>query len=338
MDFEKNSALDKRNMIKILDSFPEQCRKALDIADDFEIPREILEKNYDKIVIFGMGGSGIAGYVLRDFLLRRCRVPVFVIQGYDIPKFINSGTLCFAISYSGNTEETLSCFDKADYAGAKIISITSGGLLNQKSKHKIMIPKGTPPRNSLGYLLIPMIVVLNKMGIAKATLEETEEMISLLEKEAKGIKLNAQKNAEKLFGKIPVVYGTDGMDSVALRFRTQINENAKSFSHNNVFPELNHNESVGYKPQEKNLVFILLRDSEENPQVKKRIEVTKKMLNSHSTVLEIKSSGNGKLARMFSLILAGDYTSYYLALLNNVNPMPVENIEYLKKEIKEKKV
>lgn len=338
MYFEKISALDKGNMIQILDSFPEQCRKALEIADDFEIPREIIEKDYDKIVIFGMGGSGIAGYVLRDFLLRRCKIPVFVVQSYDIPKFIDENTLCFALSYSGNTEETLSCFDKANSAGAKIISITSGGLLNQKSKHKIMIPKGIPPRNGMGYLFIPMIVVLNKIGIAKGVMEEVNEMISLLEMEQKGIKLNSQKTAEKLFGKIPVVYGTEGMDSAALRFRTQINENAKSFSHNNVFPELNHNESVGYKPQEKNLVFILLRDSEENPQVKKRIELTKKMLKSHSEVLEIKSSGKGKLARMFSLILSGDYTSYYLGLLNNIDPMPVENIEYLKKEIKEKKM
>ena len=338
MYFEKISALDEGNMIQILDSFPEQCKKALDLADDFEIPREILEKDYNKIVVFGMGGSGIAGYVLRDFLLRKCNIPVFVVQGYDIPKFIDNNTLCFAISYSGNTEETLSCFEKATSVGAQIISITSGGLLNQKSKHKILIPKGIPPRNSLGYLLIPIIVVLNKLGIAKGALEEINEMILIVEKENKGIKLNSQKNAEKLFGKIPVIYGTKGMDSVALRFRTQINENAKSFSHNNVFPELNHNESVGYKPQEKNLVFILLRDSEENPQVTKRIEVTKKMLKSHSEVIEIKSLGNGQLARMFSLILSGDYVSYYLALLNNVNPMPVENIEYLKKEIKEKKM
>ncbi|MFH1239610.1 MAG: bifunctional phosphoglucose/phosphomannose isomerase [Candidatus Diapherotrites archaeon] len=336
MYFEKISELDKGNMIQILDSFPEQCRKALDIADDFEIPREILEREYDKILVFGMGGSGIAGYVLRDFLLSKCKIPVFVVQGYDIPKFINENTLCFALSYSGNTEETLSCFGKAELVDAKIISITSGGLLSQKSKNKILIPKGIPPRTGLGYLLIPMIVVLNKTGIAKGALEETEEMISSLEKELKGIKLNAQKNTDKLFGKIPVIYGTEGFDSVSLRFRTQINENAKTFSHNNVFPELNHNESVGYKPQEKNLVFVLLRDSEENPQVRKRIEVTKKMLSSHSSVLEIKSSGKGKLARMFSLILAGDYTSYYLGLLNNVDPMPVENIEFLKKEIKEK--
>lgn len=331
------SRVDKGNMIEILDGFPGQCRKAIEIAEKFKV-EELKRRKFDKIAVFGMGGSGIAGHILKDFSEQRIKLPVFVVQGYGIPTFIDNKTLVFAISYSGNTEETIACTRKARKKGSAIVAITSGGILAKEVKSAILIPKGIPPRTALGYLFLPMLKVLEKLKIIKDTEKEIKEMISVAEKKSPYLKKEGKNLAKKLYGKIPAVYGSSGFESVALRFRTQLNENSKSFAHNNIFPELNHNESVGYKPLEKKLVFLVLRDSEEHPQVKKRIEVTKKILKKKSKVIEIKTCGKGMLARMFYLILAGDYISYYLALLNKVDPMPVQNITYLKKSIKEKKV
>ena len=335
MNFEKLKKYDKENMIELFENFPVQCEEALEIAENFKGPLGLGVRQFDNIIVLGMGGSGISGHLMKDLLKKELKIPVFVNQTYELPGFANKNSLVFAVSYSGNTEEIIACFKSAKEIDCKIIAITSNGKLARMHRKCILIPSGIPPRVALGHLLIPMLVILHKAELIKSKNSDIAEAVRILRGKQKEIKSAGMKIAEALKGKIPVVYASAGFESVALRWRTQFNENSKTFSHSNTFPELNHNESVGWGPFEEKLVFILLRDMEEGVQVGKRISATKKLLKEKSVVIEINSAGQSLLARALYLISVGDFASYYLALLNGVDPTPVKNIEYLKKAIEE---
>jgi glucose/mannose-6-phosphate isomerase len=320
--------LDSQNMLKSIKDFPIQCREALSLPKGISVGEDV-----SNIVVVGMGGSAIGGDLLKTYL-RDLKIPITVIRDYKVPNFVNESTLVFAISYSGNTEETLSAYNDASSKGAQIISITSGGKLQNESSKVITIPTGLQPRAALGYLFFPMLGVLHNSNIARVKNEELNEMLMLLKKvedfEEKGREL-----AKKLKDKIPVIYSSEALSPIAMRWKTQINENSKLPAFYNIFSEMNHNEIVGYKGMDRTFAAVIIRDDYDNDRIKKRMDISKSLMEQYVDVEEVETIGKGLLSRLFSAIYIGDFTSYHLALWNHVNPSPVEIIEDLKRQLTE---
>ncbi|MBU2100141.1 bifunctional phosphoglucose/phosphomannose isomerase [Candidatus Micrarchaeota archaeon] len=287
------------------------------------------KKEFENIVLQGMGGSGITGKILENLFRNTLKIPIQTNNDYDLPEFVSEKTLFIAVSYSGTTEETVSGTKKAKEKNAFILGISSGKI--NSCDYFIEIPKNYPPRAATAFLVIPLIFALEKLGLIKGKEKEITEFVELAEKEKNEIKKKAMQTAEKMQGKTCFVYCTKKTEIASFRWMTQINENSKGFCHANVLPELNHNE---INMQFNNGVFVFLKTGNENIQMQKRIEFTKKVFSEGNQVIEFTAKGNSLFAQLFYLIYLGDFTSYYLALLNKVNPFPVPVIEELKKELK----
>ncbi|MEK6942599.1 MAG: bifunctional phosphoglucose/phosphomannose isomerase [Nanoarchaeota archaeon] len=320
---------DASNMIKVLEGFSNQCKTAFELTKGMAVTGKV-----DKIVVAGMGGSAVGGDLLKSYM-HDSKIPVFVVKDYSLPGFVDENTLVFCVSYSGNTEETLSVFDAATKKKAKIVVITSGGDLGAKAKKAIKIPSGLQPRASLGYLFLPMLGVLANSRIIELNEKEIKEMIDVLSN-TEDFKKKGEELAKKIKGKTPIVYASDLFAPVAYRWKTQLNENSKSPAFSHVFPELNHNELVGYQTMSKDkFIAIYIKDEFDHERIKKRMMITKEITSNRVDVEEVSTKGNSLLARMFSGIYYGDFASYYLALLNNIDPSPVNVIENLKKKLKD---
>ena len=356
------SELDKANMIELLEEFPQKMRDALRLGEEFIIPTNLLPnpatttatpatpaRNFKNIVVLGMGGSAIGGDLLSDYLVDELSIPIVVIRGYDIPKFVDENSLVFAVSYSGNTEETISTLKKCLEAKARIIVLTSGGklaVLSQENNFPVIkVPAGIQPRAAISYLFFPVLKALERLGLIKERSSEIDETIGILqdlsrEYCAKSPSENnsAKKVALSLYQHLPLVYGSEGLlEAVAMRWKTQINENSKWPCFWNVFPELDHNEIVGYEIENninRQVKIIYLQDKEGLLRVEQRREITRKIIQGKvAEFIVCPTKGKGKMSRMFSLIFLGDLASYYLAILNQVDPSPVACIEDLKKEL-----
>jgi len=355
------SELDQANMIELLEEFPLKMRDALRLGEKFTIPTGFLPtptptaftstsaQSFKNIVVLGMGGSAIGGDLLSDYLADELSIPIVVIRGYDIPKFVDENSLVFAVSYSGNTEETLSALKRCLEAKARVIALTSGGkfaaLARENKFPVIKVPAGIQPRAAISYLFFPILKVLERMGIAKERHEETEETLNILQELSKEydakspLKNNfAKKVAMRLYQHLPLIYGSKGLlEAVAMRWKTQINENSKWPCFWNVFSELDHNEIVGYEIENsinRQVKIVYLQDKEGILRVEQRREITRKIIEDKvAEFIVCPTRGKGKMARMFSLIFLGDLASYYLAILNQVDPSPVACIENLKKEL-----
>ena len=356
------SELDKANMIELLEEFPQKMRDALRLGEEFSIPNNFSPasasnsvpvptsaQNFQNIVVLGMGGSAIGGDLLSDYLADELSIPIVVIRGYDIPKFVDVNSLVFAVSYSGNTEETLSALKRCLEAKARIIALTSGGKLAVLARENnfpvIKVPAGIQPRAAISYLFFPILKALERLGLTKERNEEIEETYNILQELSReyGAKSPSENNLAKkvalgLYQHLPLVYGSEGLlEAVAMRWKTQINENSKWPCFWNVFPELDHNEIVGYEIENninRQVKIIYLQDKQGLLRVEQRREITRKIIEDKVAEFIIcPTRGKGKMSRMFSLIFLGDLASYYLAILNQVDPSPVACIEDLKKEL-----
>jgi glucose/mannose-6-phosphate isomerase len=345
---DKVKEIDKSDMLGHLMKTPDYCRDAINRAKQTKVPRKVKPRN---IIIAGMGGSAIGGEILKDWLRDELPVPIEVCKDYILPAYANKDTLFFANSYSGNTEETLSAFLDAVRRGCVPVTITSGGhLLSFSEKLQVphvTIPSHLPPRVAIPYLFFSVPVLMERMGVLPSVEESLEEAIQVLKKVGEENSPRtptedntAKKLASELLGTIPVIYGFRQYQSIAHRLKTQFNENSKVPSRYEVFPELNHNETVGWEAPEtltKNYSVILIRDPDEPPEIKHRIETTRSLaLHKAKKVLEIHARGRGKLAKMFSVLRIGDFTSVYLAILQEVNPTPVKIIDRIKTEMKKR--
>ena len=345
---EKIRKIDKSEMLSHLTKTPYYCQDAINRAIQVKVPKNEKPEN---IIISGMGGSAIGGEILRDWLRDRLPIPIDICKDYTLPAYAGKDTLFFANSYSGNTEETLSAFLEAVRRKCLTITITSGGHLLSFSKKLqvpyVVIPNHLPPRVAIPYLFFPLPIFMEQMGLLSSVVENLQETVQILKKVGRenSTKIPMEDNpskkmASKLSGTIPVVYGFGQYQSIARRLKTQFNENSKVPSRYDVFPELNHNETVGWEASEtftRNYSVILIRDNEEPPEISSRIETTKSFaLRKPKKVLEIHASGKGKLAKMFSVLHIGDFVSIYLAILQNVDPTPVKVIDRIKTEMKEK--
>lgn len=282
-------------MLALIETFPQQIREASRFG--------ITVNSFNNILVCGMGGSIIPGYILKDYI---DDVPVYIAQG-NIPKFINEKTLAFVITYSGKTEETIKMY-KALKKKCQVIAITSDNS-KLKAERVILIPKRMLPRLALAYLFFPMLNIINKKKDVKSVIRAVKKVN----------KNDAKKLASKLRNKTPIIYAcSEEYRAVAYRWQTQFNENAKIIAHSGFFTEANHNE-IEAKDFSK-FYPILLNDG-------RKIKA-KKIINMD----EIKLKGSGKLAKMFYGIHFGDYVSYFLAKNRKVNPEKTPNIDKLKEK------
>lgn len=350
-NLELISAIDSFKMANALESAPKHYEDAFKLAENFDV-EWLKNKEFLNIVFLGMGGSSIGGSLLRDWCYEDMALPIDVCRDSIIPGYLNSKTLVFAVSYSGNTKETLDSFSLALKKGCTIISLSSGGLLEEyclrfNVKH-IKVPSGFQPRLALPYLFIPPALILEKLGLIKGFKSEFMEALNTLRGLSEDLKPSTSTNrneakilALNLKGKLPVIYGFRWFNSVAYRWKTQLNENSKVFCKYDVLPELNHNEVVGWEninPSLLNLLsIILLRDKDEPLEIKVRIEILKEILvEKTEKIFEVYGKGEKKLSKMLSAIYIGDYVSFYLAILNRINPTPVKTISILKRELEKR--
>ncbi|MGE5572411.1 MAG: bifunctional phosphoglucose/phosphomannose isomerase [Bacteroidota bacterium] len=343
---EDMARLDPGGMLKIVSDLPQQIRDALGIAARVDLPSSLAGARC--IVAAGLGGSAIGGDVVREIVAGELRVPMIVARDYDLPAFVDGDTLVFVSSYSGNTEETLSAYGIARDRRARVMCITSGGRLAELATRDgmplVAIPKGFPPRTALAYLFVPMLVALARLGYVKDAAEGLDEAELILRDLAlvlgpeSPVSVNqAKRLALGMHGKIPLIYGSSGITAAAaLRWKTQINENSKAHAFWNAFPELNHNETVGWGARDdisRALRVVVLKDKGDHPRVQRREEITATLMAGAAGIDEVHSLGRSKVARLLSLVYVGDFASLYLAFLYGVDPKPVQVIDYLKGEL-----
>ncbi len=352
-DVEKIRELDPGNMYNSIFDLPEHMENALKICKKWKINPDDFS-DIKNVVVVGMGGSAIGGDLVRSYLNAKIMVPFHVCRHYNLPEFVDDETLVIVSSYSGNTEETLSAVDDALTRKAMIAAVSTGGMLNEVAELNqipiAILPEGMQPRAALGYSFTPLLYLLEKVGLVKDVVSELKTTTAKLKlfRENYIEDISVDKNmpkklAERIQGKIPIIYsGPTITDVVGFRWKCQICENSKILAFNNQFAEFNHNELVGWseKIEEKgeHLVVLMLRDFDDMDQIKARMDIVKEIIEALNVeVIEIYSRGDSVLERMFSLIQIGDFASYYLAILTNTDPSPVNIIDYLKDSISDLK-
>lgn len=340
--------MDKSGYKKILLNFYQQIEEAQDIYKKANIKLD--RQRIKNILYLGMGGSGIVGDLLFDVLFDELQIPLKVVRSYFVPSFCNENTLVIVSSYSGNTEETRSAAGYAAKTGAQMVVIASGGKLTatavEKNWNRISIPEGLPPRQALGYLFFPLYHLLGKHGLLKNYQENLHHLAKFVlataqrnDYPSRDGKVLAKELAHTIQNKIPIIYSSAPyLSTVSRRWQNQIQENAKSPAFANILSEMNHNEIVGWEIENidlKNIIVIFLENLEAYPRIQKRIELSKKIIKDRGVeVVDIYADGTCYMEKVFSLIVLGDWVSYYLALSYKKDPAEIKNIDYLKKEMK----
>jgi glucose/mannose-6-phosphate isomerase len=335
---------DKLGMLEHLHGFPEQCRKAWERVQTFELPRGYTEMS--SVVIAGMGGSAIGGDLVCRLALGESKIPVLVHRDYDLPAFVDERTLVIASSYSGNTEETLSAFTKSLETGGKRLAITSGGKLRHLAEKEdipvFIIDYQAPPRAAFPHSFIPLVGIFQKLGLLGDKTADLNEAADVLKRlsgdlvETRPLASNPAKQlATRLWGHIAFIYGAEILSEVARRWKGEFNENSKTWAFFEGFPELNHNAVVGYEfpSQVKDRVSVfMLRSSSIHPRNLLRYEVTTRLLAKAGIPHEfVEARGKSALAQVLSLVLLGDYASFYLSMLNEVDPTSTDAIDFVKR-------
>ena len=338
--------LDPQGMLTHLHEMPAQCQRAWQMAMDFSLPQDYSQIN--KVVILGMGGSAIGGDLVSSLAVNEATLPIIVCRDYNLPKFVDDQTLVIASSYSGMTEETLTAFDQALNTKAKKLAISTGGKLKAIAEEKgvpvFTVDYKAPPRAALPYSFLTILGILQKLGCIKDKSADAAEIVDVLRKLSQKISESAPTSqnpakqlAQRLYGKLPVIYGAGIVSETARRWKTQINENSKAWAFHEVFPELNHNAVVGYQfPQElaSKIFVVFLRSNLLHERTLLRYEITQQMLKQAKIEYQIvNAEGKSPLSHIASLVLFGDYVSYYLALLYQTDPTPVKVIDYLKERL-----
>lgn len=334
--------LDKGGQMAHLQRLPDQCRMAWDAALKLKIPAGY--RKVKKVVVAGMGGSAIGGD-LAGGLAALDGLEVTVHRDYGLPPGIDGSTLIVLGSYSGETEETLSSYEAALASPAKKLAITGGGRLKQKATEQgfpvLSIDYKSPPRVALGFGFIGLLGVLHNLGLVKDKAADMEETVSVLKSQTCSLDKDsplennlAKRLANQFYGRLAVSYGGGFLAAVARRWKTQFNENSKAWAFFEALPELNHNALVGYEfPAEisPHIFVAILRSPLIHPRIQLRCQITSDILSQRKVAHQIlDGQGKSALAQMMSLIVLGDYTSYYTALLYGTDPTPVNVIDYLK--------
>lgn len=323
-------------MKELIASFPEQLEEALSIFKSAQL--KPLKNKANNILISGLGGSGIGGSIVAEIAQTSVKVPILIVKDYSLPAWVNEHTLVIISSYSGNTEETLQVMESAIAANAMLICITSGGkvleLAQENEFNYIQIPGGNPPRACLGYSFTQLCGILDFYGFSNGFIASIEKGEQLLKTERNHIKQQAEALAKSIAFSTPVIYTTSGFEGIAIRFRQQLNENAKMLCWHHVVPEMNHNELVGWVDKSPKIAALFLHNSTDYYRTAKRMDICKEIISQIAgKTLEIHSKGTDSIEQMLYWIHLGDWISWFVSVERNVDAMEINVINRLKGEL-----
>jgi glucose/mannose-6-phosphate isomerase len=341
---------DSLDFLEAVRGLPEQLAAAHELASEIRSGHMPEPGGIRNIVVLGMGGSGIAGDVVAAACNDELPVPMMVLKQYRAPAYVTTGTLAFAISYSGDTEETVSMATAAVECGATLVTISRGGALAElAAKHDalhIPCPDGYLPRAAIGALVAPLAVVLFRMGLAPgahALLVRAQEQLAArrnaCQPSVEGAANPARELARRIGRTIPIFYGGGAIGAVAAyRWKCDVNENAKAPAYWAAYPELDHNEICAWGQHgdvtRQLMTLVELRHGFEHAQLRKRFDITREIIEEAVfQVLTVEAEGEGRLAQLLDLMYLGDWVSCYLALDNDVDPGPIDAIFELKRRL-----
>ncbi len=324
---------DSQNIYQIIADLPKQFTSAL-----AETTISIA-KNTEKIIFCGMGGSALPANLVKTYLAKtntNFNIPIKINRDYSLPKVVNKNWCGFFDSYSGNTEETLSALAEAEKKGMKqIIILAHGGKLEKIAKKKnykfIKLPETNQPRLAYGYVVGAMLKVLHNSGFLKLNINSLNKDINSALKIQAQIQTQAQKLSKKLINKVPIVYSSNSWKYIAMVWKINFNENTKIPSFWNAFPEMNHNELVGYTNPIGNYQILILKDQKDHKQIQKRMLVFKKILDKKLDIEILDMRAGSEFFKLITTLMLGLWTSYNLALLYKTDPAPVALVENFKK-------
>jgi glucose/mannose-6-phosphate isomerase len=339
--------LDPHGMMALTLDFPAQCERAMQLASDAPAPapcRAPRAKWWCAVWVARQSAATTCAPCSKSTATCPCRSSATT----TLPHSVDAHTLVFAVSYSGNTEETLACYGQARAREAMILAVSSGGELQRRAHadgvYHLQVPGGQPPRTALGYLFIPLMRLAERLGLLPDLSQPYSQMLQRLVQTRDALQMSvpyeqnpAKQLAQALHRRIPLIYGSGGARAtVAMRWKGQINENAKQHAFAYTFPELNHNEILGWvkaSEQASNWSVVVLRDPDESAKIRTRIEVTRRLVGERAEWHELTAQGASQLERLMHLTYFGDFVSLYLALLNAVDPENIDYINILKAEL-----
>ncbi|MEZ4721327.1 MAG: bifunctional phosphoglucose/phosphomannose isomerase [Flavobacteriales bacterium] len=325
-----------KSMMDLVAEFPAQMKEALEIANRFELKNF---RDFENVLICGLGGSGIGGTILSQLIADESNVPVVCSKDYTIPSFVTNKTLVIACSYSGNTEETLESLEFAIENKAQIASITSGGkLLEMARQHGwpcIQIPSGYPPRAAFGFSITQLFKMAEAFGLITSDWNaQFVTAANYIETHQERISDAGRQLAEAMKTKLPVIYTSTWLEGVGTRWRQQINENAKMLCWHHYYPEMNHNELVGWRNENHQLGVIFLTSDLDHPRVVRRMELSEEVYRKYTPhIHHCAAEGESAIEQAIFLIHLGDWMSVHLAALRNVDSTEVKIIDWLKGEL-----
>lgn len=333
---------DPENQFDVLKNSYEQIEYAKNNTYDLS---KIDVSKIKNIIVTGLGGSAISGDLMLNFLQNEISLPFQVNRNYSLPNYADASTLLLTSSYSGNTEETISVLHEALKRNCQIICLTTGGTIKEIAEREnlavVVLKKGFQPRYSLGLSFFSLLITLKTLKLVTTKGDVIDKIISLWKK--RGTEFSTEDNlsyqlAEKLIGFVPVIYSTSDLTSaVGNRFKCQLNENSKVHAFNNAFPELNHNEIIGWETYDERvakLKAVFIEEETTHPQIKKRFKITGELLQKAGVeIISLSSSEPTFQERLLDLIYLSDWISYYLAILRGKDPSEIEYIHLLKKRL-----
>ncbi len=327
-------------MYKLIKNFPQQLKEAIALGQGAQLTPA--EKPIYHVVVAGMGGSGMSGTLVKQWVVDQLRVPLEVSHDYTLPAYVNEHTLLIAASYSGNTEETLAALQEGLRRQAKVVCITAGGAMQgiaQKySIDHILFPADMPPRVCTVCAAVQQLFVLHfHQLIVRDFVAALQATIQLVDQLQPALQAEAQQVAAQLKGKLPVIYTTASYEAVAIRLRQQLNENSKQLCWHHVVPEMNHNELVGWHQMQENLAVLMLYGGTTHPRTALQQQLAQVIIQKQAaTFLPLSAQGETPLMRSLYLIYLCDWVTYYLAQGKSVDPMEVTVIGHFKAMLKNK--
>lgn len=341
-NLEEIKKLDPKNVFGSTEMLASQCEQIWQDAKKISYPFEY--KEIKNIVLCGMGGSAYAGHIIPNLFKQNLKVPLIVNSDYHLPAFVDFSTLIILASYSGNTEESISCANEAMEKGAKITGITNNGSLRQLLKKNILpalifdakFNPSTQPRLATGYMVLGVIGMLKQLELISISDEIVISAINELKSNIDSIKSSAIEIAQKIQNTIPVIFASEFLQGNAHILRNQFNETAKSFSAFSPLPELNHHLMEGLKnPMDKKLTIIFLTSNLYSSVIGKRVELTMDVVvENNIAYIEYQAKGTSQLSQMLNVLSFGGYLSFYLAILYGQDPSQIPWVDYFKEQLK----
>jgi glucose/mannose-6-phosphate isomerase len=344
--FSDYVSIDSLGMLAEIHDLPNQLKTAWSLGTRYDLPEET---DFKTIIIAGMGGSAIGADIVSAYAFNLSKIPIMVLRGYDLPEFV-SGKQCLVVcsSHSGNTEETISIFDQAINRRCTVLTITTGGLLEARAKEQKTVhwkfEHNGQPRAAVGYSFGLIYCLLSRLSIISDEKKDIDQVISTLEKHLDiwDVNISAARNLPKriagqAIGRISIFFGAEHLEPVARRWKTQLNELAKSIAGFEFLPEADHNALAGLDYPEKlidKFYSVFLNSKYYHLKNNKRIKLTAQeyMVSGICTdqiILDVES----KLVEIWTMVLLGDFVSYYLAIAYREDPTPIERLDNFKKAI-----